>query len=66
MSNYQICLQVRENDVNGDGQKDSLKFEAYFYTDKPVKSLRLLLFFNFQLKVESYGYTLFINFLLQI
>lgn len=54
MSNYYICLQIREDDLNGDGQKDSLKFEAYFYTDKPVKSLRLLLFFNFQLKVKSY------------
>ncbi|XP_072752246.1 transmembrane protein 231-like [Anoplolepis gracilipes] len=54
-------IKVRENDLNGDGQKDSLKFEACFYTDKPVKSLKLLLFFNFQLKhliqatIESIG-----------
>ncbi|XP_018046709.1 PREDICTED: transmembrane protein 231-like [Atta colombica] len=54
-------IKVRENDLNNDGQKDSLRFEAHFYTDKPVKSLRLLLFFNFQLKhliqatIESIG-----------
>ncbi|XP_020283112.1 transmembrane protein 231-like isoform X2 [Pseudomyrmex gracilis] len=54
-------VKVLENDLNRDGQKDSLKFEAYFYTNKPVKSLRLLLFFNFQLKhliqatIESVG-----------
>ncbi|RLU21963.1 hypothetical protein DMN91_006342 [Ooceraea biroi] len=42
-------------------EKDTLKFEAHFYTDKPVKSLRLLLFFNFKLKhliqttIESIG-----------
>ncbi|XP_012226885.2 transmembrane protein 231 [Linepithema humile] len=54
-------IKVRENDVNGDGQKDALRFEAHFHTDKPVKSLRLLLFFNFQLKhlieatIESIG-----------
>lgn len=45
--------QIRETDLNGDGQKDTLKFEAHFYADKPVKSLRLLLFFNFELKVSS-------------
>lgn len=55
---YYFCIhtffiQVRENDINNDGQKDSLRFEAHFYTDKPVKALRLLLFFNFQLKVDS-------------
>ncbi|XP_019697378.1 transmembrane protein 231-like isoform X1 [Harpegnathos saltator] len=54
-------IKVRENDLNGDGEKDSLKFEAYFYTDRPVKSIKLLLFFNFQLKhliqasIESIG-----------
>ncbi|XP_011173082.1 transmembrane protein 231 [Solenopsis invicta] len=54
-------IKVRENDINNDGQKDSLRFEAHFYTDKPVKALRLLLFFNFQLKhliqatIESIG-----------
>lgn len=54
-------IKVQENDLNNDGQKDSLRFEAQFYTDKPVKSLRLLLFFNFQLKhliqvaIESIG-----------
>ncbi|XP_011875331.1 PREDICTED: transmembrane protein 231-like isoform X2 [Vollenhovia emeryi] len=54
-------IKVRETDLNNDGQKDTLRFEAHFYTDKPVKSLRLLLFFNFQLKhliqatIESIG-----------
>lgn len=37
-----------------DGRKDILKFEAHFYTDEPVRSLKLLLFFNFQLKVWPY------------
>ncbi|XP_014469345.1 PREDICTED: transmembrane protein 231-like [Dinoponera quadriceps] len=56
-----IMTKVRENDLNNDGRKDSLKFEAHFYTDKPVKSVKLLLFFNFQLKhlieatIESIG-----------
>ncbi|KAL0101826.1 hypothetical protein PUN28_019160 [Cardiocondyla obscurior] len=56
-----ILIKVQENDLNKDGQKDSLRFEAHFYTDKPVKSFRLLLFFNFQLKhliqatIESIG-----------
>ncbi|EZA53559.1 Ubiquitin-conjugating enzyme E2Q-like protein [Ooceraea biroi] len=56
-----MLIKVRETDLNGDGQKDTLKFEAHFYTDKPVKSLRLLLFFNFKLKhliqttIESIG-----------
>lgn len=54
-------IKIRETDLNGDGQKDTLKFEAHFYADKPVKSLRLLLFFNFELKhliqttIESIG-----------
>ncbi|XP_012524627.1 transmembrane protein 231 [Monomorium pharaonis] len=54
-------IKVQEYDLNNDGQKDSLRFEAHFYTDKPVKSLRLLLFFNFKLKhliqatIESIG-----------
>lgn len=37
-----------------DGRKDILKFEARFYTDEPIRSLKLLLFFNFQLKVKPY------------
>lgn len=45
--------------MNGDGQKDALRFEAHFYADKPVKSLRLLLFFNFQLKVDIWKFVLF-------
>lgn len=56
-------IKVRENDLNGDGQKDSLRFEAHFYTDKPVKSLRLLLFFNFQLKVHLREYMPFVTLL---
>ncbi|CAD1477662.1 unnamed protein product, partial [Heterotrigona itama] len=53
---------VREIDTNIDGKKDILKFEAHFYTDQAVKSLKLLLFFNFQLNqlftttVESIAY----------
>ncbi|KZC12730.1 hypothetical protein WN55_05330 [Dufourea novaeangliae] len=42
--------KVQEIDTNSDGIKDILKFEAQFYTDKPIKSLKLLLFFNFTLK----------------
>lgn len=37
-----------------DGRKDILKFEAHFYTDEPIRSLKLLLFFDFQLKVRPY------------
>ncbi|XP_043579801.1 ubiquitin-conjugating enzyme E2Q-like protein CG4502 isoform X3 [Bombus pyrosoma] len=55
-------IKVREVDTNMDGRKDILKFEAHFYTDEPIRSLKLLLFFNFQLKqlvettVESIAY----------
>ncbi|XP_053998812.1 transmembrane protein 231-like [Hylaeus anthracinus] len=45
-----ILVKVQEIDTNSDGKKDILKFEAHFYTDKPIKSLKLLLFFNFRLK----------------
>ncbi|XP_015435207.1 PREDICTED: transmembrane protein 231-like [Dufourea novaeangliae] len=45
-----ILVKVQEIDTNSDGIKDILKFEAQFYTDKPIKSLKLLLFFNFTLK----------------
>ncbi|XP_043257284.1 transmembrane protein 231-like [Colletes gigas] len=45
-----ILVKVQEIDTNNDGKKDILKFEAHFYTDKPIKSLKLLLFFNFRLK----------------
>ncbi|XP_076181312.1 transmembrane protein 231-like isoform X3 [Ptiloglossa arizonensis] len=45
-----ILIKVQELDTNSDGKKDILKFEAHFYTDKPIKSLKLLLFFNFTLK----------------
>ncbi|XP_076390331.1 transmembrane protein 231 isoform X3 [Megachile rotundata] len=44
-----IC-SVQEIDTNSDGKKDILKFEAHFYTNIPVKSYKILLFFNFQLK----------------
>ncbi|XP_050479273.1 transmembrane protein 231-like isoform X1 [Bombus huntii] len=57
-----ILIKVREIDTNMDGRKDILKFEAHFYTDEPIRSLKLLLFFNFQLKqlvettIESIAY----------
>ncbi|XP_012136968.1 transmembrane protein 231 isoform X2 [Megachile rotundata] len=43
-------IKVQEIDTNSDGKKDILKFEAHFYTNIPVKSYKILLFFNFQLK----------------
>ena len=43
-------IKVQEIDTNSNGKKDILKFEAHFYTDKPIKSLKLLLFFHFRLK----------------
>ncbi|XP_028523158.1 transmembrane protein 231 isoform X1 [Apis cerana] len=55
-------IKVREIDTNIDGKNDILKFEAHFYTNKPIKSLKLLLFFNFQLKqlfdatIESFAF----------
>ncbi|XP_017876961.2 transmembrane protein 231 [Ceratina calcarata] len=45
-----VLIKVQEIDTNSDGKKDILKFEAHFYTDEPIRSLKLLLFFNFQLK----------------
>ncbi|XP_076647292.1 transmembrane protein 231-like [Halictus rubicundus] len=45
-----ILIKVQEIDMNSDGMKDILKFEAQFYTNTPIKSLKLLLFFNFKLK----------------
>ncbi|OAD56415.1 hypothetical protein WN48_03419, partial [Eufriesea mexicana] len=48
--NKNYYTNVREIDTNIDGKKDILKFEVHFYTDKPIKSLKLLLFFNFHLK----------------
>ncbi|XP_031828696.1 transmembrane protein 231-like [Nomia melanderi] len=45
-----ILIKVREIDTNSDGIKDVLKFEAQFYTDTPIKSFNVLLFFNFKLK----------------
>ncbi|XP_015600332.1 transmembrane protein 231 isoform X2 [Cephus cinctus] len=43
------CQLVYEVDENKDGQKDILKFEAHFYTDLPLRFIRLLLFFNYEL-----------------
>ncbi|KAK0179339.1 hypothetical protein PV327_005099 [Microctonus hyperodae] len=45
-----ILVKVREIDINNDRQKDILKFEAQFYSDRPIRSLKLLLFFQFELK----------------
>ncbi|XP_076675010.1 transmembrane protein 231-like [Andrena cerasifolii] len=45
-----ILIKVQELDTNSNGKKDILKFEAHFYTDKPIKSLKLLFFFHFRLK----------------
>ncbi|XP_076245279.1 transmembrane protein 231-like [Calliopsis andreniformis] len=45
-----ILTKVQETDTNKDGRKDVLNFEAHFYTDKPIKSFKLLLFFSFRLK----------------
>ncbi|XP_076282988.1 transmembrane protein 231 [Lasioglossum baleicum] len=45
-----ILIKVQEIDTNSDGIKDILKFDAQFYTNTPIKSLKLLLFFNFTLK----------------
>ncbi|XP_034184593.2 transmembrane protein 231-like [Osmia lignaria lignaria] len=45
-----ILVKVQEIDTNTDGKKDILKLEAHFYTNVPVRSCKLLLFFNFRLK----------------
>ncbi|XP_012275388.1 transmembrane protein 231 [Orussus abietinus] len=42
-------IKVQEADTNNDGLKDVLKFEAHFYTDVPIRSMKLLLFFNYNL-----------------
>ncbi|KAK2582520.1 hypothetical protein KPH14_004817 [Odynerus spinipes] len=45
-----LIIKVQETDTNNDGKKDILKFEARFYTDIPIKNLKLFLFFDFKLK----------------
>ncbi|XP_043494959.1 transmembrane protein 231-like [Polistes fuscatus] len=45
-----LIIKVREIDTNNDGKKDILKFEAQFYTDSPIKNIKLFLFFDFNLK----------------
>ena len=43
-------LQAHELDINKDRRKDVLKFDAQFYTNLPIRTLRLILFFHIQLK----------------
>lgn len=45
-----LIIKVQEIDKNSDGKKDILKFEAHFYTDEPIKNIKLFLFFEFKLK----------------
>ncbi|XP_012267677.2 transmembrane protein 231 [Athalia rosae] len=45
--------KVQELDVNRDGLNDVLKFELRFFTEFPVQNIRLLLFFNYELKGKS-------------
>ncbi|CAK9834299.1 Transmembrane protein 231 [Anthophora retusa] len=42
-------VKIREIDTNVDSKNDIFKFEFQFYTDKPIRSLNVLFFFNFQL-----------------
>ncbi|KOC59648.1 Transmembrane protein 231 [Habropoda laboriosa] len=42
-------VKVQEIDTNSDSKNDIFKFEVQFYTDTPIRSLNVLLFFNFQL-----------------
>ncbi|XP_058803456.1 transmembrane protein 231-like isoform X2 [Phymastichus coffea] len=43
-------VKVQEIDSDKNGLQDSLKFEVLFYTNKPIRSLKLLLFFDYELK----------------
>lgn len=47
---------MKEVDNDKDGLQDSLNFEVLFFTDKPIRSLMLLLFFNYELKVFTAKY----------
>ncbi|XP_015108532.1 transmembrane protein 231 [Diachasma alloeum] len=45
-----ITVKVREGDVNKDLIRDVLKFETKFWSDQAIRSVKLLLWFEFQLK----------------
>lgn len=45
-----LLIKAREIDSNKNGLKDKLKFEARFFSDTPIRSIKILLFFNHQLK----------------
>lgn len=53
--NYTWCvnLKVQELDVNRDGLNDVLKFELHFFAKFSIHAVRLLLFFNYELKVRN-------------
>ncbi|XP_046734303.1 solute carrier family 66 member 2 isoform X2 [Diprion similis] len=54
---FGICgaLQVivKEFDYNNDGLNDALKFELRFFAKIPINSIRLLLFFNYELRERN-------------
>ncbi|XP_043276407.1 transmembrane protein 231 [Venturia canescens] len=43
-------VKVHEIDANKDRRTDVLKFEAQFYSEQPLRTLRLLLFFHIELQ----------------
>ncbi|OXU20590.1 hypothetical protein TSAR_004379 [Trichomalopsis sarcophagae] len=43
-------VKIQEVDNDKNGFQDLLHFEAVFFTSKPIRSLMLLLFFNYELK----------------
>lgn len=45
--------KVRELDVNKDGLNDVLKFELRLFSKFPIHSMRLILFFNYELKERT-------------
>lgn len=46
-------VKIQQVDTNKDRQKDILRFEYQFYSDKSIQSFKLLLFFEFKLKVNN-------------
>ncbi|XP_046604764.1 solute carrier family 66 member 2 isoform X1 [Neodiprion virginianus] len=54
---FGICgalqVMVKEFDYNNDGLNDALKFELCFFAKIPINSVRLLLFFNYELRERN-------------
>ncbi|XP_057327721.1 transmembrane protein 231 [Microplitis mediator] len=48
-------VKIQQLDINNDKHSDIFKFHFIFYTDLPIKSIKLLLFFQFKLRDVVYN-----------